>query len=234
MTNSGCPLCGGHGYLVEEIEGRLVARPCQCRVTERAGERMAASGIPERYRFKYVFERYRPEPGTGQDEALTIARGYAESFPAVPEEKNGLLFIGPCGVGKTHLAVAILMEVVMRKGLPALFVDLNDLYREIRNTYNNRETDTTEYDIMAPLVEAPLLLIDELGCLNSPWAQDTLHYLISQRYNRLKPTLCTSNFPDGPGSGVSTLEERIGTPTRSRLYEMCRVVAMDGKDRRRG
>ena len=104
-------------------------------------------------------------------------------------------------MGKTHLAVSILQQVVVQKALPALFVDLNDLYREIRATYGRYGAEETEYDILAPLREAPLLLIDELGCVASPWAQDTLHYLVSQRYNEQRPTLLTTNYLDAPPSG---------------------------------
>jgi DNA replication protein DnaC len=220
---------------VEEKDGALVARPCKCGTPDKGTRLLARSGIPERYRLRYVFETFRPAPGTRQEEALVLAKRYAEDYPAFPEGPNGLLFIGPCGVGKTHLAVSILQRIILFRSQPALFVDLNDLYREIRASYNRPATEGTEYDILAPLVDAPLLLIDELGCVATPWAQDTLHYLVSQRYNEQRPTLLTTNYLDSPSPGELSLEERIGTRTRSRLAEMCRSVPMDGTDfRRRG
>ena len=235
MSRKSCPACEGSGYVVEEREGALVARPCKCGMPDKGTRLVARSGIPERYRLRYVFETFRPAPGTRQEEALVSAKRYAEDYPAFPEGPNGLLFIGPCGVGKTHLAVSILQRILLFRGQPALFVDLNDLYREIRASYNRPAADGTEYDILTPLVEAPLLLIDELGCVATPWAQDTLHYLVSQRYNEQRPTLLTTNYLDAPAAGEPSLEERIGTRTRSRLAEMCRTVPMDGPDfRRRG
>lgn len=233
VTRKSCPECMGTGYVVEERDGALMARFCACRIPDKATRLVEKAGIPERYRHRYVFDTYRPAPDTRQEEALLVAKKYAEDYPAFPDGPNGLLFIGPCGVGKTHLAVSILQEILLKRSLPALFVDLNGLYREIRATYGKNSADETEYDILSPLAEAPLLLIDELGCVNTPWAMDTLHYLVSQRYNEQRPTLFTTNYLDVPSPGEAALEDRIGTRTRSRLLEMCRTVPLDGPDHRR-
>ncbi len=231
MSNKGCPLCEGRGYVVEEVDGVVKARQCECRVNDRITRLIEQAGIPLRYRNRCVFDNYKPMKGTNQDEALALARKYADDYPAFPSAKSGLLFIGPCGVGKTHLAVSILQEILFRKNLPVLFVDMNDLYREIRATYGKFQVVETEYDILFPLVEASLLLIDEVGCVDSPWAQDTLHYLVSRRYNEERPTLCTTNYLDDASGGIS-LEERIGVRTRSRLNGMCRTVRINGPDYR--
>ncbi|MEW6758675.1 MAG: ATP-binding protein [Acidobacteriota bacterium] len=233
MTPRACPSCHGTGYVVQEKEGRLVAATCSCRNADRISRLVARAGIPQRYRNACVFETFRPR-NASQEKALLLARKYAEDFPAFPRDRpSGLLFMGPCGVGKTHLAVSVLQELLLRKGIPVLFADLNELYREIWASYGRREAGETEYDILAPLVEAPLLLIDELGCRDSAWAQDTLLYLVSQRHSELRPTLCTTNYLDAPASGEASLESRIGVRARSRLLEMCLTVSMDGQDYRR-
>lgn len=235
MSHRTCSQCQGTGYVVtEEKDGGLTARACECRVRDGLTRLHERAGIPLRYRHRYVFEKYKPAPNTEQEAAFMRAKQYAEDYPAFEDHgPNGLLFMGPCGVGKTHLAVSILQKVILLRGMAALFVDLNDLYREIRSTYGRSSSEETEYDILTPLVEAPLILIDELGCVVSPWAQDTLHYLISQRYNERRPTLCTTNYLDEPPPGEPSLESRIGTRTRSRLLEMCWTVPMDGPDHRK-
>jgi len=228
-----CKKCEDSGFIIVEIDGISYSKPCSCRETERATKLLEASNVPEKYRNSCVLSRFIvPKENPSLKEAHEIAKKYAEDYPVFEEGKpNGLLFMGPCGVGKTHLAVGILNEIFFKKKCPAKFVELGELYRDIKATYGSAET--SEYDILYPLASSELLLIDEIGCLNSPWAQEILLYLISHRYNRNLPTIITTNYFDEPQGGEATLSERIGARTRSRLYEMCRTVLMYGEDFRR-
>ena len=64
--------------------------------------------------------------------------------------------------------------------------------------------------------------------------RDTMYQIINKRYNDRKLTILTTNYPDGRDSDrEQILEDRIGTRLRSRLYEMCTKVVMDGGDYRR-
>lgn len=65
------------------------------------------------------------------------------------------------------------------------------------------------------------------------WARDTMTQIIGTRYNDKKITIFTTNYPDEfPGKASETLEDRIGARMRSRLYEMCRTVRVEGDDYR--
>ncbi|MCX7829557.1 MAG: ATP-binding protein [Acidobacteria bacterium] len=228
-----CKKCEDSGFILVEIDGITYSRPCPCQETERATKLLESSNVPENYRNSCVLSRFIvPKDNPSLKEALEIAKKYAEEYPVFEEGKpKGLLFLGPCGVGKTHLAVGILNEIFFKKKSPAKFVEMGELYREIKSTYG--ATEETEYDILYPLAESELLVIDEIGCLNSPWAQEILLYLISHRYNRNLPTILTSNYLDDPQSGEESLTLRIGVRSRSRLYEMCRTVIMYGEDFRK-
>ena len=86
----------------------------------------------------------------------------------------GLLFLGPCGVGKTHLAVGVLRELVETKGARGQFWDFHELIREIKSSYDP-ETKTTELQVLEPVVEADVLLLDDLGAWKmTDWMNDTL------------------------------------------------------------
>ena len=88
--------------------------------------------------------------------------------------------------------------------------------------------------MLAPYRDADLLVLDELGARRpTPWVQDVLYGLINTRYNRQRITIVTSNFSDVPlRAGDETLEGRIGAMVRSRLFEMCDLVVLDGADYR--
>ena len=249
-TETACPICGGTGW--REVVGgteRSVVR-CECRVKGRAERLLAAAKIPARYEhcelstFKYDLEN-------AEDAKLGTARLAAGRFvEEYPVEKTGLLFVGSVGVGKTHLVVGIIKALIRDKGVPCLFCDYRELLKSIQNSYN-ASVQATEMEILLPVFDAEVLVLDELGAVRSTeWVFDTVNYILNSRYNDNKTTIITTNFPDKPeqenlDDNVSisqtaaakaarreTLGDRIGERMRSRLHEMCKKVEIEGRDYR--
>ena len=83
--------------------------------------------------------------------------------------------------------------------------------------------------------EADVLVLDELGAAKpTDWVRDTMMQIINTRYNEKRITIFTTNYRDTAANEKSeTLEDRIGTRIRSRLYEMCKTVQIDGEDYRK-
>jgi len=155
---------------------------------------------------------------------------FVEEYPVVDV---GLLYLGTCGVGKTHLAVSALKELI-KKGIPGMFYDFRDLLKEIQDSYNPN-THTSELKILTPIFEAEVLALDELGASKpTEWVQETMTHIINKRYNERKVTIFTSNYQDIPiGSAYNeTLTDRVGVRLRSRLHEMCRLIPIEGDDYR--
>src|SRR6266700_1035513 len=110
-----CSLCFGTG--VEVLPGRG-ARPCQCRATDSKRKSLEAARIPRRYS-GCSLDNFKSEPNSSSNIAFRYACRLVLDYPAVD---RGLLFIVPVGVGKTHLAVAILKGLI-EKGVPCLFYE---------------------------------------------------------------------------------------------------------------
>ncbi len=217
-------------------------RHCRCLQAGRTGRLLAEARIPKRYEHCDL-ESYIPNDPTQKRAKADVVR-FIERYPLIDV---GLLFLGPCGVGKTHLAVSLLRHLILTKGDGGLFYDFRDLLREIQGSWNS-VSQTSELEVLRPVLEAKLLVLDELGS-NKPteWVRETVAYIINCRYNDRKLTVFTSNFLDtdsGTGGNASaerlqarireeSLTDRIGTRLRSRLYEMCKVVEIRGKDFRR-
>jgi DNA replication protein DnaC len=155
----------------------------------------------------------------------------------------GLLFIGPCGVGKTHLAIAVLQELINTKEAQCYFIDFRNLIRKIQSTYSPDST-LTESEIFAQILQKDVLVLDELGAKRTTaWVEETIFYIINDRYNNKKLTIFTSNYLDQDEEEDTresffkrrgdSLVDRIGTRLRSRLYEMCKLVEMEGDDYRK-
>lgn len=234
-----CPVCAGTGWKTVAVPGKSsrVAR-CDCRIDARAERLLKLANIPARYEhctlsdFDIRFE--------GAHRSLAAARLAAGRFvEEYPIEKSGLLIIGPIGVGKTHLAVGMIQELIRSKGVPSLFCDYRELLKEIQNSYNP-SVQATELEILRPVFEAEVLVLDELGAVKpTEWVWETVSHILNTRYNDKRTTIITTNFSDqaagqlsGPRAAAreETLGDRIGERMRSRLHEMCRVVLMEGSD----
>jgi DNA replication protein DnaC len=222
-----CPLCKGFGRL-ERPDGTTV--PCECRSEEIVRARRAAARIPERYR-NCRLRNFNDLHNESLKQAKAVAKRFVDHWPAVDA---GLLVTGPVGVGKTHLAVAILNELVDTKGATALFCDFSDLLDRIQASFG-RGSEESQDDIVAPYRDADLLVLDELGARRpSDWVREVLYGLLNTRYNRKRLTILTTNFGDEPDArGGETLELRVGAPVRSRLWEMTQLVVIGAEDFRR-
>jgi len=249
MARKDCPHCEGTGWKPVETDGvRRVVR-CECHEDERAMRLLQQARIPLRYEH-CAFENFdiRKDRNTGQaNPSLAAARLYAERFVDEYPTDFGLLFLGPTGVGKTHLAVAVLRELVLRKGVECLFYDFRDLLKEIQDSYNP-VSQTSELRVLQPVLDVEVLVLDELAAINpSDWVKETLAHIINSRYNQKKVTLITTTLPFAETAGrtgvrkpsgeeVPNVERslgQLGVTLRSRLYEMCKLVEMQSDDYRK-
>ncbi len=250
-----CPLCEGTGWKTvpprpdartgTERERRVTR--CDCQLRARAQSVLAAARIPRRYEHCELANYDTDFPGAHASlaEAHFMASNFARKCD--PRGDKGLLIIGKIGTGKTHLAVGIIKELILNRGISCLFYDYRELLKEIQNSYN-ATVQTTELDVLRPVFETDVLVLDELGAVKpTEWVWDTVSLILNNRYNDNRTTIITTNFQDLPererrGSRLSdreaanhaatqdTLGDRIGERMRSRLHEMCRIVSMEGAD----
>jgi DNA replication protein DnaC len=227
-ATSVCAFCYGAGMEVVPGKG---ARRCRCRTEDRRAKLIEAALIPHRYS-ECSLQSYKPFQGnSSQLLAFNYAFRLVREYPAVD---RGLLFMGPVGVGKTHLSVAIIRDLIEKKGVHCLFYEFGSLLKEIQNSFNPI-SQNSELKVLAPVFEAEVVVLDELGAAKpTDWVRDTMMQIINTRYNDKKLTIFTTNYLDSSCTERDeTLEDRIGVRLRSRLFEMCKTAQIDGEDYRK-
>ena len=233
---------------------------CECRRIRRSDDLLRLARVPRRYS-TCDFASFQPQDSS-QESALAQTRAFVDSYTVLKNHEEiefGLLFLGPPGVGKTHLSVAALRALNQEQGVPGLFTDFRDLIKELQASYDP-VSQISEMDVLRPLLQSEILVLDDLGASRvTEWVRDLIGHIVNSRYNDRKVTLITSNLLDDDPAGVrrkgpgdvrapalampaeesdprlkrnETLIDRIGAPVRSRLHEMCLTIRLTGEDYR--
>src|SRR6201984_2293993 len=237
-----CPVCGGSGWKFTGADRRVTR--CDCRTQPRADALLPAARIPKRYEHCELSNFEFEGPHAHLMRPRMAACRFTEEY-GLDSTNTGLLLIGNIGVGKTHLAVGIIKELILSKAISCLFYDYRELLKQIQNSYNE-SVKATELEVLRPVFDAEVLVLDELGAVKpTEWVWDTVSLILNTRYNDNRTTIITTNFPDEPAAAAlelsprssafaatrrETLGDRIGERMRSRLHEMCRIVKMEGPD----
>ena len=124
---------------------------CDCWRSVVIQKNLADARIPPKFA-RAELTTYKPDTDSQRD-ALRLAKKFVESFPV---EQKGLVFHGPTGVGKTHLAIGLLKAVIRDKG--ARNFQTTELLRCARPT-----TLVDERDGVLQHARADVLVLDDLG-----------------------------------------------------------------------
>lgn len=251
MAQKDCPDCQGTGWRLVEVAGVRRAQRCSCGLARQPIDLLRRSRIPPRYEHCTLANfDLRKDAATGSingylERAKSDAAFFVREYPNVD---CGLVFTGPTGVGKTHLAVAALRGLIER-GFECLFIDFRELLQQIRESYDP-VADTTELRLLQPVIETEVLLLDELVASNpNDWLKERLAYIINARYNQKKVMLITTTLAFGdagrapgassgrtPAGETINLErslDQFGVTLSSRLYEMCKPIEIYAHDFRK-
>ncbi|MCO4747131.1 MAG: ATP-binding protein [Proteobacteria bacterium] len=234
-----CPDCRGSGFVAPPGADRF-ARKKRCRHLDlsEAIARFERAGLPAR------FAQAAAKPFRPRDDAQLAAMGGAmdllKDFDRAADNR-GLVLYGPVGRGKTHLLAYLVRRLIFEKHATSRFVEFSHLLSDLRASFDR---GTPASQLVTPLVEVDVLVIDELGkgrC--TEWEMTVIDELVSRRYNAGRAILASTNFRPGDATGrqttnfatpedKQTLGDRVGNRVYSRLTEVCTFVDLPGKDYR--
>lgn len=222
-----CELCEDTGWTSITVDGVSRVTRCQCWQQRLSVSLLKNARVPRRYAHCELsnFEIHTDTQRVAHRKATRLV----EQFPVVD---RGLLFYGDAGVGKTHLAVALMREAIATKGARAVFYETRELLKLVRDTYTGT-AELTELDVLRPVVGADLLVLDDLGAeKKSEWVDETLGLVINSRYSERRLTVLTTNLRDVENTEPGSFAYHLGLRTRSRLKEMCEWLPIEGVDTR--
>jgi DNA replication protein DnaC len=231
-----CSICQGTGWELVSEPGVSLARPCSCRTLDRMVRMRNRVRIPPRYEH-CTLDNYTPL-NFSQTRALAEARRFIARYPAPGRD---LFFAGGPGVGKTHLAIAAIRELMPRLAEDALFVDFPDLLRPAELALGGGSFGLEGWDRLAL---CPVLVLDNFG-VAAP-ARDGVAQvmrLLRGRWRMRRPTIYTgeriklSLLTSGRSgdSGSSTQTFLLALPPAFLLTFLAQVkfLSVVGEDYRR-
>ncbi len=166
--------------------------------------------------------------------SFEVATDYIKNFREYFTQGKGLYLEGPCGTGKTHLAVAIALAII-NTGVPVICKTSIDILGDIKRCYE-RNSEVTEEEVLEAYKTVDLLIIDDLGKEQvTEWSVPVLYSILNERYEALLPTIITTNY------NTTALAEKLSakgdaetaTAIISRFVESSKRVTMSWADYRR-
>jgi DNA replication protein DnaC len=233
-----CPICGNEKtWRRGKFFGAVIQIPilCQCEVDleneikrqeeavakqDRIKRVLAMSNLGERFK-NATFDSWENKPGT--EHCFWAMKQYAEDFGK--DTETGYCIYGRPGNGKSHLAAALANRVIHR-GYTAVFIEVPDLFSQIKATYDG---EGSEDKIMHSLAVCDLLVLDDAGAEKpTEWVKEKFYQIINTRYKNHLPVVITTNTKDMAG-----LEDIIGFRAYDRVLEMCEPLKNNGESYRR-
>lgn len=222
---SPCPACKLDS---EEMEAKRQQRQHAAHEREQADRRVQSilgrSGIPPRFAEK-SFSNYSPADSK-QRGKLDLCVDYAARFPEVMRTGQSMIFCGLTGTGKTHLACSIANSVIRDHHKTALFITLSRAFRLVKETYGKKSD--TEQSVIDSFVRPDLLVLDDAGVqFGSDTERNITFDIVNERYERMKPTIITSNL------SAEDLSQYLGDRVLDRMKENGgKVVVFDWQSNR--
>lgn len=129
-----------------------------------------------------------------------IVKDWAGNFKENRKTGKFMTFLGNPGTGKTHLACAAINRVIEHNCCSALIMSVQTIFMNIKKIYSEKGD---ELGFLERLANLGLLVIEEVGIQkDSDWEFEKLNWIISERVDRLNPTIVISNLDASDFEGV--------------------------------
>jgi DNA replication protein DnaC len=217
-----CPLCHDGWILLEDENGSLVARECDCRKERVKNSRLKFANIPESFKDMelktFRTDVYRLKKSKEDINIVVgIIKAYLNELDTQKAQGMGLyIFSSTKGSGKTRLAASISNELLKKYNMQVKFAVSTAIINEIKKTWD-KKSEYTESKLLYDLGNTEVLVIDDFGTEDiKGWINERFYSIINDRYINKKITIFTSNY------ALSDLkyDDRITNRIKERTYQL--------------
>lgn len=161
-----------------------------------------------------------------------VPENVKQTFTEQIRQRKGVYLYGEAGVGKTHIACALIKHLT-EKGIEAKFYNAGDFLEQLREDFEKggyyEDEDGSEYlGLFRETMNFPgVLVFDDLGAEKiSDWARERFYLIINKKYEDMIPMIFTSNVD------LEIISARLGDRVASRIVEMVQGIRCNGEDKR--
>lgn len=189
-------------------------------------QRIVETRMPLEYQTK-DFSTFIQETDS-QKAAFKLARRFVRGWEKAKAGGYGLLFLGSCGTGKTHLACSIMIELLKEYAFSyPRYYKASEIFSAVRSTYQ-AGASTNEEETLKFFSSIQLLVIDEVGVQKGSEAEKRILFsILDNRVTSNKPTILMSNL------GPKALEELLGDRLYDRIRSKCVPMLFAGSSMRK-
>lgn len=220
---SECPEC----FKLKQAQKAIEEEKARKEEAERnRKQRIVETRMPLEYQTK-DFSTFIQETDS-QKAAFKLARRFVKGWEKAKAGGYGLLFLGSCGTGKTHLACAIMIELLKEYAFSyPRYYKASEIFSSVRSTYQAGST-TNEEETLKFFSSIQLLVIDEVGVQKGSEAEKRILFsILDNRVTSNKPTILLSNL------GPKALEELLGDRLYDRVRSKCVPMLFAGSSMRK-
>ncbi|MHA1814209.1 MAG: IS21-like element helper ATPase IstB [Candidatus Thorarchaeota archaeon] len=202
-----------------EVIDELLERELNARFEKRVRVNLRVSGLHVKKRLEDFDFQAQPQ----------VPRQVIEELATLRFLHNGenVLFLGPCGVGKTHLAIGLALKAI-EAGHRVYFLTLHDLVTRSRLAREHNRLEA----LLRSIMRVDLFVLDELGFLSlEPNDAALLFEVINKRYQLQKSTIVTSNKSFGQW-GETFPDTTLAVALLDRLLHHATTVNIRGESYR--
>lgn len=222
-----CDICNNFGYTEVYKDGYRFLKKCQCQLLKEKIKKYNNAEIPSRYSEKKVSNFI-----ISTDAQRYLIKNIEIYIKKYEVNNKGYVLYGSNGIGKTHLLIGMLSEMILKHNISGLYIDFPQWIKKYKQLINIRDEQNSAMELIQKLYNVDVLVIDEFGKTRTEFEISLFEDIFNERYNQKKTMLIGTNLEITSNLNGSYMKDFVPNALFSRINDVSAftVNRMDGDD----